>query len=67
MRGDLAWQPGEAHSRFDPSLHRSNRLAFELNEAGGDELAVLPSTQVRKQSRWYKASTERRDRSVIAN
>jgi hypothetical protein len=53
VRGDLARQTGELHSRFEPSLHRYDRLAVELNKAGGDQFAVLPATQVSKQPRRY--------------
>jgi hypothetical protein len=51
--GDLARQASETHSRFEPPLHRYDRLAVELNKAGDDQPAVLPATQVSKQPRRY--------------
>nr|WP_244486076.1 hypothetical protein [Bradyrhizobium viridifuturi] len=36
------------HGRFEALLHGSDRLAIELDEAGADQLAVFPTTQMRK-------------------
>ncbi len=47
-------QTGEPHGRFEPLPNRGNRLAVELNKAVGDQLAILPATQVGKQSRRYR-------------
>jgi hypothetical protein len=53
VRCDSPRQTGEPDSRFEPLLYRCNRLAVELNKAGGNELAILPATQVSEQLRRY--------------